>query len=413
MRTQDMGKSSSKKSNSPFSILCSPFFVLFSILILHATPALAQESLSVTVTPPLIQLTIGPGESWASSLKIVNTNSYDVTYYATPVDFEAEGEAGTGTFMPLLDVAQSGSTTLASWIDISRDPITIQSGTSGDVPFAVHIPESASPGGHYAAILVGTAPPGDAPEGPTVKISSFVSSLLFVRIKGDVDERARIREFRTERQLYQEPKADFLLRFENLGTTHVRPQGEIVLYNMWGKERGRVQLGQKSAFGNVLPNSVRRFSFQWAGEDNVFDIGRYSAVVTLSFGEDQKQNMSATTYFWVIPVVPVSITLGSILVFVLLVAWLIRRYIRRALALERAHFGVAARAPLSQTTALPAPQPSTILGFLKEHSLLFFFLSLLVAAGFWLSAYFNAVLVPERGYEITDISTEEESEKNE
>ena len=36
---------------------------------LSATSAHAQEAMSVSVTPPLVQLTIGPGESWASSLK--------------------------------------------------------------------------------------------------------------------------------------------------------------------------------------------------------------------------------------------------------------------------------------------------------------------------------------------------------
>lgn len=369
--------------------------------------ASAQESLSVTVTPPMIQLTIGPGETWASSLKIVNTNSYDLTYYANPVDFAAEGEEGKGSFVPLLD---AGAPTLGNWIEISKDPIFVPRGTSKEIPFTVRIPADAAPGGHYAAILVGTTPGDEATEGSTVKISSYVSSLLFVRIKGDVDERARIREFRTASWFYQNPKATFLLRFENLGNTHLRPQGEITLYNMWGKERGRVQLSQKSTFGNVLPESIRRFSFMWEGEESLFDIGRYSAVVTLSYGEDQKQNTSATAYFWVVPVVPVSITLGSALTFVLLIAWLIRRYIRRTLVRERERFGVPTGAPAVQATTPKAREKLTIFGFLQEYSLFFFFAAVMVAAGFWLWMYFDSVLVSEREYEITNVSTEAEME---
>lgn len=391
----------------------------------------AQESLSVTVTPPMIQLTIGPGETWASSLKVVNTNSYDLAYYAAPVDFEAEGEEGKGTFKPL----PGDATSLGSWIEISRDPFLVPRGTSMEIPFTVRIPESASPGGQYAAILIGTTPGDDALEGPTVRVASYVSSLLFVRIKGDIDERARIREFRSEEWFLQESKATFALRFENTGNTHLRPQGEIVLYNMWGKERGRVQLTQKSAFGNVLPMSIRRFSFAWEGEKSLFDIGRYSAIVTLSYGEEQKQNTSAVTYFWVVPVVPVAVTLGGGLLLAFLIAWLIRRYIRRAVAIERERFGgipvgtshatiqtlmrplrdgavdlraVAGRESETQLPVSDEPQQLTLFGFLQKYSLFFFFLTVILAASWGIWMYFDSVLLPEREFTITEVSAEEE-----
>lgn len=400
----------------------------------------AAQALSVTVTPPLIQLTIGPGELWRSALKIVNTNPYEVTYYATPADFEAEGEDGKGEFIPLLDTPDDAST-LGHWVEITSDPIVVPAGTSREVPFTVHIPENAPPGGHYAAVLVGTVPGDEVFEGSGIKVSGLVSSLLFVRIKGDVEEKGRIREFRSEASLYQSPEADFVLRFENIGTTHLRPQGDITLYNMWGKERGKVQLTQKSGFGNVLPGTVRRFAFSWEGERSIFDIGRYSAVVTLAYGDDQKQNTSATAYFWVVPVVPVSITLGSLLSFIILVAWLIRRYIRRALSIERERHGIAAGTPaprpysletfveplregavdlrsVGKRPAASAPvrplvveepvEPLTVFDFFQKYSLFFFFVAVLVAGAFGIWMYFDSVLVSEREYEITEVSSGEE-----
>lgn len=372
----------------------------------------AQETLSVTVTPPLVQLTIGPGETWASTLKVVNNNSYDVTYYAIPVDFNAEGEGGTGTFIPLLDTEGDG-TTLGSWVDISKEPVVVPRGMSADLPFSVRIPADAAPGGQYAAILVGTQPAAGEIDGPSVRVSSYVSTLLFVRIKGEVDERARIREFRSEKTLYEDPRAEFVLRFENLGNTHLRPQGEIVISNMWGKERGRVQLGQKTAFGNVLPASTRRFTFVWEGEKSLLDIGRYSAVVTLSFGEDSKQNISAKNYFWVVPVVPVAMTLASLLFFIILVAWLIRRYIRRTLTMERERFGVPAdgissRTLVSSEALSTAHTQRPLFDFLQRNSLVFFLIAVSVAAALALWLYLDAVLVPERSYEIRDVSSAED-----
>lgn len=306
-------------------------------------PLNASDSLTVSVTPPFTQLTIGPGEFWASTLKIVNPNDHDVTYYANVVNFENTGEAGKGKFIPLLsefDGTPADQGTLARWIGISEEPVTVPAGKSFDVPFTVRIPADASPGGHYAAILVGTRPTKDAGStGSSVLVSSYVSSLFFVKIKGDVVEKGRIREFIPEKSLYEKPEAKFVLRFENQGNVHLQPRGTIEIFNMWGKERGKMQINEKTNFGNVLPNSVRRFEFDWSGEYSPFDIGRYSAIVTLAYGDEQKQNVSATTYFWVVPIIPVATTAGALLFGVGVIGFFIRRYIRRVLELERVRLG--------------------------------------------------------------------------
>src|SRR4051812_12587181 len=112
-----------------FASLLSSFAIF-----LYAPFAGADNALSVTVTPPLIQLTIGPGESWSSVLKIVNSNAYPVTYYAQVVDMEANGENGQSKFIPLIgpqDPALAASQ-LAGWMSIPSAPITVRAGTSGD-----------------------------------------------------------------------------------------------------------------------------------------------------------------------------------------------------------------------------------------------------------------------------------------
>ncbi len=409
-----------------------------------SVPAFAQESLSVTVTPPMFQLTIGPGESWSSNIKVVNNNTYDVTYAPQVVDFEAQGESGQGKFVPLIESFASeprSTNSLGSWIELSTEPFTIKAGKSADVPFTVHVPENADPGGHYAAIMIGPKEE-DSATGSHMRVSSFVTSLLMVRIKGDIIESGRIREFTTDKTLYQKPEANFALRFENTGNTHLRPQGTITLYNMWGKERGQVLINESSNFGNVLPRSIRKFEFAWTGEDTLFDIGRYSAVVTLTYGDDGRQNTSATTYFWVVPVVPVLVTLGVLLFMVLTLTWFIRRYIRRALAIEYMHRGVAehpdvpdrqvvapqhistfqalvqpikegvvdlrsVRSAAQQPAALETPAyvaPLTLGGFVHKYKLFFVFLVILVLTIGGIGLYFKTVLVPHRDFQIQDIS---------
>ncbi len=418
---------------------------LFSVGIPHTF----ADSLSITVTPPLFQLTIGPGESWSSSLKIVNNNASEVTYYAQVMDMQPSGEEGRSKFIPIvggIEDPQQQSFALAHWIHVTSAPTTVPAGSSRDLPFSIEIPPNAEPGGHYAAILVGTQPGGLHASGTMLKVSSYVSSLFFVRIKGAVSESGRIREFLTSQQLYQTPNADFLLRFENTGNTHVRPQGDIAIYNMWGRERGRVLINQNSdsTFGNVLPKSIRRFEFSWEGDQDPFDFGLYSAVVTLSFGENGKQNVTSKTYFWVVPIVPVAIGIGSIILFLLSLVWFIRRYIRRALLLEQT------RQRMRHTTASPntslvatfmepvrvgvvdlrsmastkppssvpvaselesGPGSQSIQQLVKKYRLFLIFLFIIVfgCIGVWL--YFDKVLVGKRGFQITDVHIQAENVK--
>ncbi len=409
---------------------------------LHAQEA--GSSLSVTVTPPLFQLTIAPGESWSSSLKVVNNNEYDVTYYANVVDFEAQGEEGKGELVPLIEEfadPRRQTYSLASWVDVSAEPIVVARGQSGDVPFTVRIPENAEPGGHYAAILVGTQPPAGPGDGPSLRVSSFVSSLLFTKVSGEVIESGRIREFRTEQSLYERPEANFILRFENTGNTHLQPQGNIAIYNMWGKERGEVAINQKSSFGNVLPESTRKFTFAWSADSGVFDIGRYSAVVTLAYGQEGKQNTSGTVYFWVVPTMPVALTVAGVLIFILSITWFIRRYVRLALALEKGRAGALQvdHAPhyslevlmeplkegvvdLRKLTKGTAPTPGaaqstaavqgdgvSVSRFMRKYVLFFAFLALVSGALVIASLTLRSALEPSSAFNITDVTAGEEA----
>ena len=412
-----------------------------AFLLCIAAPAYAQEgSLSITVTPSLFQLSIGPGESWSSSVKIVNNNQYDATYYAQVLDFEAAGEDGAAKYIPIISRVSSKPIpySLASWMSVPQVPMTIKAGHSQEVPFTLHIPENAEPGGHYAAILVGSKPQGSLTS-TGAKISSYVSSLLFVRIKGDIIESGRIREFSTRQSIYQEPSADFSLRFENTGNTHVRPEGDITIYNMWGKERGKILINEDSNFGNVLPKSLRRFKFSWQGESSAFDIGPYSAVVTIAYGEDGRKNVTAKTYFWVIPTGPLVATLGTLAFIVLLMAWFIRRYIRRAMELERARLkidpsldlkesalktllepiregvvdlraarGVAPPSKAVENIRLPTIEQrvKTRGEFFAKYRLFFSFVALVVISTMIAWWYFERALVQHRAYKIQAISSE-------
>ncbi len=316
-------------------ILSTFYFLLATFYLLLSTPVFAQDALTLTITPPLIQVNLDPGQTWTSSIRVVNGNRYEVTVYADPVPFTAEGEGGRPRIVLSTKAADNATANgVAAWLDVPQEPIIIGPEQTHEVPFTIRVPADAPPGGHYAAVLIGNKPGAGAAEGGTVTVSSSIASLLLLTVSGNIDERGRIRDFVTERHLYDKPEARFSLRFENQGNVHIQPQGDIVIYNHFGKERGRVTLGQGGNFGNVLPGSIRQFSFEWIADAGGWDIGRYRAEATFAYGKDSKRFASATTYFWVLPLGRIALLAGGLALFIWFIGWSLRLYVRRALALE-------------------------------------------------------------------------------
>jgi len=365
--------------------------IIVSIAGLFTKHVKAQDSLTLTVTPPLFKINLGPGDSWSSSIRVVNSNSWNREVFASVVNFVPKGEGGRGDLVPVLEGDKEQ--TLAQWIKLPKQETILPAEGSVEVPFSLHIPENASPGGHYAAILIGTEPP-EGGEGSIIRISSLISSLLFVEVRGDIKEEGIIREFRTEKRLYQKAEAELTLRFENKGNVHLQPRGHITIYNMWGRERGKIPINEKTQFGNVLPKSVRKFEFIWKGEKNFFEIGRYTTIATLGFGREERKNITRETAFWIIPIGPIAGIFGATAVGVFIIIWLIKSYIGRVLQFEADERGIVLKKKGKRKKRGIWSSKT------KERGKVIIALISIVIVGYIIQAYVTAALQKEREFEI-------------
>lgn len=307
--------------------------VLYSLVFIWAVfPAglHAQEALSLSISPTLFEMSASPGQQWSSNLKIINTNPYELVVSTNVVNFAPQGEGGQGEFIPVFTQETKGQT-FAEWITTADSTFIIPAEQTVQIPFSIAVPTDAPPGGHFAAILVGTKSDSDNSNTTKVATTQVVSSLVFLRVAGDIIESGNIREFTTEKILYEEPEVKFNLRFENKGNVHIQPQGDIKILNMWGQERGIVPINKRSLFGNVLPESIRKYVFTWSGDWSLADMGRYTAIATLAYGENEKQFASSETYFWVIPWKALLVIILILGTFIWLFTWLLKLYVRKML----------------------------------------------------------------------------------
>ncbi len=333
--------------------------ITIAIFLLTLAPVMAApaDSLTITITPPLIKNSMAPGQAWRSAVKVVNNNTQELKIYMHVMDFQGGAEDGTVEFIdPNSETGTSSDHLLSRWLEIESGPVTIPAGQSADVPFTIIVPDSAEPGGHYAAILAGTNPPDDKVSGSVIRVSSLLATLLLVSVKGDTKEDGAIREFSSDREWYTQPDAKFTVRFENKGNVHIQPQGVITIYDWRGREKGSITINHYTEFGNVLPGGIRRWEYDWQGEAGLLDNGRYRAELILTYGEEGRQTVSQTIYFWVVDIVPLAVILGSILFFILMIIFIIRLYVRRAIKNTREMADLVmstAEKPKKMITVLP------------------------------------------------------------
>jgi len=304
---------------------------ILGVLLLPYT-VVAQGSITLSVSPTLFDMTASPTQQWTSNVRVINANEVPLQIYVDVVNFEPNGEGGQGSLTPLLADENEGAT-LAEWITVEGGNQLIPAEQTVSIPFTINVPEDAAPGGHFAAILIGTRSFDSTGGAAQVETSQVVTALVFLRVAGDIIESGQIRDFTTSKLISEAPAMDFSLRFENTGNVHLQPQGAITITNMWGKEREVLPINQNSQFGNVLPESVRKYTFNWTGDWSIADMGRYKAVASLVYGEEDRNFADSTTTFWVIPWRALLFVLALVGGLGWLIVWGIKLYIRRMLQL--------------------------------------------------------------------------------
>jgi hypothetical protein len=317
-----------KKKNIKLSLILftAVFVIIFSFL---TKEIYAQPSQDITISPPKFEETVSPGQTISSSIKIINTSDDEVLMEAVVYDFKPSGEEGRQTFISPESEDPYIDHSLSIWISINTEPFTIGPKSTKEVNFSIEVPESAEPGGHYAAIFFGP-PSSEGIEGETetalhggkVSVRGEIGTLLLIRVGGEVKELASIKEFTSVKKLWEKTPVTLITRFYNLGNVHLKPEGFVDIYGFGGKKIDTLNVNKEK--GNVLPISVRKFETNW---ENKAAFGKYTAKLSLVYGEKNKV-VTAETIFWVIPWKKILFGIIGLIVLIVILIWGIKRYNR-------------------------------------------------------------------------------------
>lgn len=299
--------------------LLRPFFLSLLLLSLFA-PSVVR---AVAIGPTVFDFSADPGQSVDASLTIRNDEAQPRSYFLQIQKFVPKGEYGQQEFLPLSDTAG-----LPSWIYLSMPAVTLNPGQSLNVPFAVRIPQEATPGSYYAALFVSGQAEGSG-GGSGTGLTARVGALVFLTVQGALTERVNLVDFqRTSDGVLSHLPVAFALTLRNEGNAHMTPEGSLEIRNLLGGRVHTVTINEQR--GKVLPASSRRLVMEWAKvspkegsgflhevreEWSNFGLGMYRAelkLTTRGVTGDAPQ-----LYFWVLPwrLGLLAVLLGLVLVF--------------------------------------------------------------------------------------------------
>lgn len=290
------------------------------------------------VSPVRTNLTIKPGAS--STVTVFVQNASDATENIQTIvnDFQApKDESGNPAL--LLNGATATQHSLKQFVKVETPTFTLLPGQQKSVNVNITIPPGTPGGGYYGAVRF--APVGVSGD-KNVNLSASVASLMLLTVPGNLNEAMSIAGFGVAqgdvtavnvdlRSLFFNGKnLKAVVRFQNSGNVQEQPFGKIQL-KKGSKVLATYNVNNPDSPGNVLPDSIRRFSVDL---NKVGSFGKYKIEGNFGYGS-KGQLLSASATFYVIPL-PVIIIIVVIILLILFLIFvlprLIRRYNRRVIA---------------------------------------------------------------------------------
>lgn len=301
----------------------------------------AASDNGLKVSPVRTDVSIPAGTSQQLTITVSNVTT-DVSSYDVVVnDFTASGDE-SGEPQILLDANKYAPTHSLKRLVGNLSTVTLQPGESKNILVSITIPKGYKAGGYYGAIRF-TPHTADGAANKNVTLSASVGSLVLVTVPGNINEEMSVASLDARKSVgpnqIDSPRVIFfdnksingVVRFQNGGDVQEQPFGKLVLKNWRGKQLATYEINNGTPRGNVLPDSIRKFSVSLS---KLGGFGKYTLEGNFGYGSSG-QLITAQSTFYIIPVyVMVLLAVVVLLIFFLIFGLprIIKRYNRNVVA---------------------------------------------------------------------------------
>lgn len=301
-------------------------------LLLPLSFAIAQETTTNTadtvappagllVSPQVIDIETKARDILEYTITLENKNPQTIFFYTLVNDLTADGKI---EFNDPTDLDKAVS--LARWIRVKRGETEIEPGAKYELPLRIEVSMNAKPGTYHAAIAF--SPAGDADAAKRAAETANLPTLLINAKVGDESiEKAEPLVFRSAKNVYLKMPVSLTLGVNNIGNVPITPRGTIIIYDRRGREVDSLKVNEDKK--SVAMNGKETFVFDWKPTIGK-SLGKYKAKADIEYGEKSVRDLSDSTYFWILPLPYLILTLLFLLaILILLTTVLFRRTYHR------------------------------------------------------------------------------------
>jgi len=245
------------------------------------------------IGPGKFEISVAPGQTVTKEISVTNRISDGRTFEITVEDIQGSND---GDKAVVLLGKEDGPYTIKDYLKFKSKRFTLDLGERAWIPVTIEVPADAEPGGHYGSVLISTVQESEEESSSArTPIIAKIGTLFFITVEGDVEKSGNLKSFETKNneKWFTKGPINFHVLYENTGSVHLNPYGELRVKNLFGDEVGFLEVDPWFA----LPKSLRSRDIAW---DRNLLFGRYTATLSINRGYDDIVD-ELKIVFWVFP----------------------------------------------------------------------------------------------------------------
>ncbi len=208
---------------------------------------------SITMSPSSSKYKIDAGKTINDQLTVVNDggSAYDFLVYARPYSI-----VGNDYTNPNFTATPTNAD-VYGWVEFPQTKYHLAAGASTTVPYSIHVPVGAAPGGHYGVIFAETQPVLGATTGNSVIRKKRVGSIIYATVNGTYRTGGQVTG--SEIPFWQvQPPLHSTVSAHNSGNTDFTDTVRLTVRDVLGN----VKYGMTKDY-QILPDTSRTMVLDW------------------------------------------------------------------------------------------------------------------------------------------------------
>lgn len=252
-------------------VLASIAVLILSVIPLSLVHAATENTTKngIAMSPVKKNYDFEAGTTTRDTVKITNVGTITYTFklYAEP--YSVKNETYETDFLTV-----KKNTDLPKWVSFDKSSYVLSPGQSVEAPYALAVPTSATPGGHYGIIFAETQPQDGANESASLVGRSRVGAPIFANVKGDYVQGGKFLGIRIPVLQFKSPvKSE--LDVENTGNSHFSVETVFAVSDLFGNRKFT-----NATQSELLPQSIRKIELKW---DKSPGFGFYQVTASAKF----------------------------------------------------------------------------------------------------------------------------------